>query len=248
MTRAGSASSSPARASAIRHRDRSCSPISFETARTSTAGTPASAAARKTPKPSIASTGTSRPTLPTAALVPIGRTRASGTARRAASTSRASPASRSTSADRRRQIAVHGFGPDHEGAGRELAAAGDSDVEHRTPGPDGQGPRRGCRRLDRADAADETVAAGQLPRGGGDDQDVWHGTVVLRRGLRRSYGRHARTRAARRHRACPGPSWVTVTRACSCRDRAGLWRRARIRSCGRGRRADPGRPRRLSPR
>ncbi len=77
---------------------RSGSPISFEIARISTAGTPASAAARSTPKPSIASTHRSEPPPPTAALVPIGRTRASGSASRAAATSRGSAGTRSTSA------------------------------------------------------------------------------------------------------------------------------------------------------
>ena len=53
---AGSARSSAASPPSRSQRARSSSPISFETARTSTAGTPASAAARSTPKPSIAST------------------------------------------------------------------------------------------------------------------------------------------------------------------------------------------------
>src|SRR5439155_3000381 len=51
----GRAASRAASASSKRQRSRSCSSISLETARTSTAGTPATLAARNTAKPSIAS-------------------------------------------------------------------------------------------------------------------------------------------------------------------------------------------------
>src|SRR5207244_3533043 len=87
----GRAASRAASASLKRQRSRSCSSISLETARTSTADTPASLAARNTAKPSIASTSQSL-VPPTRALVPIGRTRASGSARCAASTRRGSEA------------------------------------------------------------------------------------------------------------------------------------------------------------
>ena len=75
-----------ASASSRRHRARSGSSISFEITRASTAGTPASSAARRTAKPSIASTST--PLVPpTRALVPIGRTSASGNSARSRSSS-----------------------------------------------------------------------------------------------------------------------------------------------------------------
>src|SRR5262249_41967364 len=67
--RRGSDCSSAASASSKRQRPRSGSSISFETARTSRAGTPASSAARSTANPSIASTV--HPLVPpTLALVP----------------------------------------------------------------------------------------------------------------------------------------------------------------------------------
>src|SRR5437763_3748127 len=91
----GTASASTANASSKRHRERSASPTRFDTARSSTAGTPASAAARRTPNPSIASTSQVVPP-PTLADVPIGSTCASGSARRTASTRSGSGARRST--------------------------------------------------------------------------------------------------------------------------------------------------------
>src|SRR6266511_3512665 len=57
----GMAAASAASASSNRHRPRSGSSTAFEIARTSTAGTPASAEARSTPNPSIASTSQSTP-------------------------------------------------------------------------------------------------------------------------------------------------------------------------------------------
>ena len=95
---AGVTAESSSIASAICQRERSGSPISFETALISIAGTPARLAARRTPNPSIASTATSRPTLPTAALVPIGSVGAAGSTACAAASSRASAGARSTSA------------------------------------------------------------------------------------------------------------------------------------------------------
>jgi len=94
-TSCGSASPSAANASAKRQRVRSGSSISFAIARTSTAGTPASSAARRTAKPSIASTSVPR-VPPTRPLVPIGRTHAAGRTRRARARSSASAATRLT--------------------------------------------------------------------------------------------------------------------------------------------------------
>src|SRR4029078_1868300 len=67
----GNASSSAASASSKRQRARSGSSISLDTARTSTAGTPARCAALRTAKPSMASTWQTL-VPPTRALVPIG--------------------------------------------------------------------------------------------------------------------------------------------------------------------------------
>jgi hypothetical protein len=73
----GTARASAANASSNRQRPRSGSLGAFEIARSSTAGTPASSAARRTLKPSIASTSKGRPP-PTRAQVAIGSTCASG--------------------------------------------------------------------------------------------------------------------------------------------------------------------------
>ena len=92
-TSTGVAATIAAHASSIRHVDRSDSSIRLEMARTSIAGTPASAAARSTAKPSIAST--SQPDVrPTRPLVPMAPPRDAGNARQADATSDGSGSNR----------------------------------------------------------------------------------------------------------------------------------------------------------
>ena len=166
----------------------------FETARSSTAGTPASAHARSTPKPSIASTSQAvpPPTFPTsrsAARAPP----AALPAPRASSA--ASGSSRSTRGRRRHgieHVAVDGLRAEHERRRIDPARPGDPDVEHRVGPPLGERPRRLQRRLDRPDPAAERVDAAdvrELPLGGGHDE---HTTRTLPHAACRLAARAAR--------------------------------------------------------
>ena len=152
------ASPSAANASSKRHFARSASSGAFEIARSSTAGTPASAHARSTPNPSIASTSHPVPP-PTLPRVAIGSTCASGSAARTRASSAASGSMRSIRGSSRRRIdhvAVDRLRAEDERRRLDAARAGDADVEHRVRPPLGERARRLQRRLDRADPAART--------------------------------------------------------------------------------------------
>ena len=99
-------------------RERSASPISFEIARTSTAGTPASSAARRTPNPSIASTSSPCDTVsqapPTAADVWIAASTAPGIAPQRGGDERGIGPNAVDHRPLGGQVAVHGLGADDE--------------------------------------------------------------------------------------------------------------------------------------
>ena len=156
-TSRGSSSPSAANASSNRHSARSGSPISFETTRTSTAGTPASSHARRTPKPSIASTSTSW-VPPTRALVPIGSTRASGKAARRRESRSSVGERRADSTSGPVRVAVDRLGAEHERQRLEPARTGDPDVEDGGRPLLGERPRGRDRGVDRPDPADERLA------------------------------------------------------------------------------------------
>ena len=156
-------------------RARSSSPISFEIARTSTAGTPASAAARRTPKPSIASTsGACDETLrapPTAAEVWIGRACASGQCGAERGDELSGGCRAVDDRPLGREVAVDGLRADDERPLRDPPRAGEADVKQRGEGTQGERACRGGCRLDRPDAADEAVVTAELAVGRGDEED-----------------------------------------------------------------------------
>ena len=152
-TSRGSVSASFANASSKRQSARSGSSIAFETTRTSTAGTPASSQARRTAKPSIASTSTPCEP-PTRALVPIGRSSASGKASRSRA-SRLGVRERPRRHERSGRVAVDRLRAEHERQRLEPARAGDADVEDGVRTLLSERAGRRDRRLDRPDPADE---------------------------------------------------------------------------------------------
>src|SRR6476619_1202034 len=119
----GSASSSVSSARPSCQRERSCSPISLETTRTSTAGTPARSAARSTPNPSIASTSGPDDTVsleaPTAAEVWIGVDRPEETGIRGYA---------GDDGPFGREVGVNRLRADDDRTDREIAAAGEPDM------------------------------------------------------------------------------------------------------------------------
>ena len=167
----------PRARAAIRQRARSPSEISFEIARTSIAGTPASAHARRTAKPSIPSTRTSAAP-PTDALVPIGSESASGTASRTAASSRAIGLEPVDDRNLRGDVAVDGLAPDHDPARGDAASARDADVQHGVRRVERERARRRGSRLDRADPAREPGPVAELDVGRGDEEDVGHVSIL----------------------------------------------------------------------
>ena len=150
------AAASAASAPGMSQRDRSSSPTMLEIARSSSAGTSARAAARSTPKPSIASIAASAAERPTPAVVAISTTGASGSARLAAVEQLGRRLDLALQGDRRGEVVVDGAGADHHRADAEpgrVPRAGDADVQHGIRARPRDRRRGGRRRLDRSDAA-----------------------------------------------------------------------------------------------
>ena len=139
------------------------------------AGTSASSQARRTPKPSIASTrnfSVARSEPVTYALVAIGRTTASGSTRLDLGHELHVGPDAVDDRDLGAEVAVEGLRADDDGSGGESPAAGDSDVDHCTRLIQGKLARDRRGRLDRSHAADEPSLAAELELGRGDQQDL----------------------------------------------------------------------------
>ena len=220
----------------ISQRARSGSPISFETARSSTAGTPASAQARRTPNPSIASTsiacGSEPQGPPTAALVPIGSGRASGKLREQRGEQRGVGLRAGDHGDLGAQVAVDGFRPEDERARRDAPAAGDADVEHRIGTLDRECTRGRGSCLYGPDPANEPRMPAELGLGRGDEQDALRSTHPAI--LRRSRGRALVRRDEPEHRVTRRLGEPLVPPTTRGRRRRRAASRGRARSSGGG--------------
>ena len=147
-------SRSSAKPSSNRHSARSGSEISFTTARTSSAGTPASSHARSTAKPSIASTSTAARAAdagarPDRAHQGVGEHAPGGGEQRAV---RRRPGRHERGRER---VAVDRLAADHELRLAKAVATCEADVEHTVRAVLGERSRRRRGGLDGADAADE---------------------------------------------------------------------------------------------